>query len=102
MVRMANIKIREETGPRPSSQMAEDQHSRHTCPLLLQGTIDRSSPLSTAAPVSSDVSLDCCAIGKSLRKNVARMVAAQKTSTAIKPCWMATARESLSASNTWL
>src|SRR2546423_9255769 len=97
---MANIKIREETGHGPFVMMAEDQHARHTCPLFHQGTIDRSSPLSTTAPVSSHVSLDCFAMGTSLRKNVARMVAAQKTSTAIKPCWMATASESLSASNT--
>src|SRR5207245_2534375 len=92
------------TGRNWSSAIVKNgrEDRQHACPLLHQGTIDRSSPLSTTAPVSSDVSLDCFAIGTSLRKNVARMVAPQKTRTAIKPCWMATARESLSASNTWL
>src|SRR5258707_12779619 len=47
------------------------------------------------------MSADALYCGTSLRKNVATMITPQKTSTAMKPCWMARASESLSAANTW-
>ncbi len=60
------------------------------------------SSLIRASLASSGPSWNRCARGKSFRKNEIAMAATQTTRTVRNPCWIATASESLSASNTWL
>src|SRR5207248_5218801 len=89
------------TLPSPHSCMVNLNHSK-IIPSKMRGICTLSQLYQYRLSVfSPGASPDCCVRGISFRKKVATTVAPQKTSTAMRPCWMAKASESLSAANTW-
>ena len=69
--------------------------------VVYQGATETSCSL-VVAPVSPGSSRNSFASGTSLKKKAVTIVAIQKKRMVTKPCWIATASESLSASKTRL